>query len=108
MKIPYFREKIISEIALPLPCIVCDKELRPAFKGNQETNQPVSGLGFVGHGAYGSNFDPMDGRLSLIISVCDDCLKLKGETGSVVMMTQEPPRYPKPKFNFYRLEEENN
>jgi hypothetical protein len=48
----------------------------------------------------------MDGRLSLIINVCDDCLKTKGEEGSVVMMTQEKPKYPKPKFTFYRLEKE--
>lgn len=93
---------------MPLPCIVCNKTLEPVFNGTQETNQPVHGLGFVGHGAYGSNFDPMDGRLSLIISVCDDCLKTKGEDGSVVMLTQEPPRYPKPKFNFYRIEPEED
>lgn len=102
MKIPYFKEKNISEVHLPLPCIVCDKALEPAFKGAQENNQPVHGLGFVGHGAYGSNFDPMDGRFSLLISVCDDCLKLKGEAGSVVMLTQEPPRYPKAKFTAYK------
>lgn len=101
------KEKIISDLSFPLPCLVCGKKLEPAFKGDKESNQPLHALEFVGQGAYGSNFDPMDGRLSLIINVCDDCLKAKGEEGSVVMMTQEKPKYPKAKFSFYRLEDGN-
>jgi hypothetical protein len=92
----------ISDLTFPLPCIVCSKKLEPAFRGDTQSTQPVSGLGFVGQGAYGSDFDPMDGRLSLIINVCDDCLKSKGEEGSVVMMTQERPTYPTPSFTPYR------
>jgi hypothetical protein len=56
----------------------------------------------VGHGAYGSDFDPMDGRLSLIINVCDECLKIKGEEGSVVIMSQERAVLPKPTFEAYK------
>lgn len=100
----FSKEKNISDLTFPLPCIVCDKKLESAFPGAKESTQPLHALGFVGHGAYGSNFDPMDGRLSLLINVCDDCLKAKGEAGSVIMATQEPPRYPKVKFTPYRAE----
>jgi hypothetical protein len=96
------KEKNISDVTLPLPCIVCSKKLEPAFRGDSTSTQPLNALAFEGRGAYGSEFDPMDGRLSLLINVCDECLKTKGEEGSVVMVTQERPKLPAPTFEAYR------
>ena len=95
------KEKTISDVTFPLPCIVCGKKLEPAFKGEPAT-QPFHGLCFEAQGAYGSDFDPMDGRLSLIINVCDDCLESKGRQGVVVMVTQERAKLPAPTFESYK------
>lgn len=72
-----------------LPCVVCDKELEPVFKGASNhpiTNQPYAGTIFTSHGQYGSTvFDEMSGGTFLELNVCDPCLvRLAGE-GKVIL-----------------------
>ena len=86
-----------------LPCIVCNKPLKSAINNPQSPVQPASGLTFEGNGAYGSNFDPMDGRLSLIINLCDDCIETKGKEGLVLLRTTQRPVHPEPSYAPYDL-----
>lgn len=92
----------MSEITLPLPCIVCDKAMEPAVRmlnGTTPTrNQPGDGLSFVGHGAYGSAFDPMESNQTLVITVCDDCLSAKGKQNAVLLMTEPRVVIPDPTY----------
>lgn len=58
-----------------LPCIVCDKALKPAIY--DDINQPSRATTFISYGQYGSTFfDPMDGSY-LELNVCDVCLERK-------------------------------
>ena len=74
------------------PCIVCSKELETVdFFNDTVMNQPHGGTNFKTYGHYGSTvFDP-DGRESLSINVCDECLVLKAKEG-VVVHTKESSR----------------
>lgn len=70
-----------------LPCIVCDKPLRPAV--DQSINQPAHGVVFETYGHYGSTFfDPTDGS-KLEINICDDCLKRAFEANTVKSIQKE-------------------
>lgn len=56
-----------------LPCFKCGKELRNAFR--QQDNQPSEGTEFRTYGHYGSTFwDSFNGE-EIVINICDDCLK---------------------------------
>jgi hypothetical protein len=58
-----------------LPCIVCNKQLRPAFpEVVDETNHPQEGTVFIAWGNYGSSIhDPIE-PAHLEITICDECL----------------------------------
>lgn len=92
----------MSEITLPLPCIVCNKKLEHATRLSEgvtpKYNQPGHGLSFVGHGAYGSAFDPMKSNTALVITVCDECLSNKGKEGVVMLMTEPRAVIPTPSY----------
>lgn len=67
-----------------LNCIVCNKELEPAFPPPIEHNQPYGGTSFTSRGHYGSTvWDPMDGTY-LEINICDECLVKAGDEGKVL------------------------
>lgn len=87
----------ITKPTFPLPCIVCGEQLEGV---SEDTNQPYNGLNFTGYGAYGSDFDPMDSNYSLLITICDDCLALKGAEGSVVLAKKERIKTPPPSFTY--------
>ena len=90
-------------VIFPLPCIVCGKKLEPVVKGDEhENNQPLHGLCFIGQGAYGSDFDPMDANLSLLVNVCDECLAAKGNAGAVALMRLAPIAQRKATFTPYQ------
>lgn len=59
----------------PVPCLVCGKNLKPVDPGS---TQPVGALMFLGHGQYGSDFDPFDGT-ELQVNVCDPCLRERSD-----------------------------
>lgn len=94
-----------DEITLPLPCIVCNKTMEPAIRlsdgVNPKYNQPGNGLSFVGHGSYGSAFDPMKSNVALVITVCDDCLAAKGKQNVVLLMTEPRAVIPTPTYTPY-------
>ena len=77
----------------PLPCILCDKELEPAFK-DLDNNQPYGATTFQSHGQYGSTVwdEPPSSRRWLEINICDECLVRKGEEGTVLMVEPIPVR----------------
>lgn len=79
---------VISDFKFPLPCIVCDKALKPLHEG-QNYNQPLDGVSFQGQGAYGSEFDCM--KHGFLISICDECITEKANKGSVVVSKEQPP-----------------
>jgi len=71
-----------------IPCLVCSKELQN-FSENSD-NHPMSGLEFVTYGHYGSTeFDPMDGK-SLVINICDVCIKWAIENNKVLESVPAP------------------
>jgi hypothetical protein len=59
----------------PLPCIVCGKELEAVGEWDHAWRQSYGAAEFVSYGHFGSAFDPMDGRISVAVNICDDCLK---------------------------------
>ena len=62
---------------MPLPCIVCKKQLDSAANDPSFDHVPYAGTMFVTNGHYGSTvFDNMDGQ-ALQIVVCDTCLTAK-------------------------------
>ena len=75
---------------VPLPCIVCGKELEHVFKTKRHQsspNQPSGGTTFSSHGHYGSTvWDPMsmDGLETLEINICDECLLAAGRAQRVL------------------------
>lgn len=75
----------------PLPCIVCGFQPKPVAGSGY---QPLDALMFdAGSGHYGSGvWDTMDGRRSLTINVCDDCLIARRDRVAVVERT--PPARP--------------
>ena len=61
-----------------LPCIVCDKPLKPIE--TDIMNIPDDSNVFRTYGQYGSTvFDPMDGTF-LEINICDECVKKKKDS----------------------------
>lgn len=74
---------------LPLPCIICDKDLQSVIPTvdktaptkdvlEYQTNQPYAATTFETYGHYGSTvFDPMNSDCYLEINICDECLKKK-------------------------------
>lgn len=66
----------------PVPCIVCDRELKSVIPGDMDTyGQPSEATTFNSHGQYGSTvWDPMRDELQLVINVCDSCLVRKAGT----------------------------
>lgn len=66
------------------PCIVCSKELLTVNTSSSHVeNQPSGGTNFTSRGHYGSTvFDP-DGRESISINICDECLRSKAQEGFV-------------------------
>lgn len=45
---------------------------------------------FAGAGGYGSDYDPVSLRRSLIITICDDCVASKARAGLVHEVTRTP------------------
>ena len=80
----------------PLPCICCNKALKPACPPAEDseglsTNQPYAGTCFETSGHYGSTiFDMCAGFLQ--ISVCDDCIRSKAKEGLVAHIHTRRPR----------------
>lgn len=71
-----------------LCCIVCGRELDPAFGEEfQDGNQPFGGTVFVAHGQYGSTvFDPMNNNY-LEVNICDGCLVKATKNEAVIINT---------------------
>ena len=84
----------MPDVTFPLPCIVCSKTLMNVFNDKIAVNQPLDGLAFTSHGAYGSSFDPMDSTFLLTVNICDDCLKRGGVEQKVVLTKFSPPTRP--------------
>lgn len=86
---------------ITLPCIVCGRELEPAFRrpaGQEDEipdwlqhNQPHGGTTFRSRGQYGSTvFDPMSSYRSLEINVCDPCMLEKAREGRIIHNYEVP------------------
>lgn len=56
-------------------CLICGKEIKPAFSGDDNLfHPPLGALYLRTWGNYGSKFDPLNENLSLEAYVCDSCL----------------------------------
>jgi hypothetical protein len=62
-----------------MQCILCGKELEPVMETLEDGEvclQPYDGTIWESSGNYGSRvFDSIQGEESLVIHICDDCLK---------------------------------
>jgi len=75
----------------PLPCIVCQKTLKPVFENREEREycQPKNANTFHTTGTYGSTvFDPLDGSI-VIVNICDLCLVAANEEGKTQILADE-------------------
>lgn len=99
-------EDNFNEVSLPLPCVVCGKELSSAVPagpdGVMHSNTPAGGVSFSASGNYGSAlFDPMNTRDNLLLTICDDCIVEKANTGSIILRRQKLPITQAPTYRKY-------
>lgn len=74
-----------------VPCFKCGKTLENAFPGGG--NQPSEGTEFSTVGHYGSTFwDNFDG-VSLVLNICDDCLRAHTERLATRKKIRRPVDY---------------
>lgn len=67
------------------PCIICGKTAeidRHMIRYNV--------MLFTSPGGYGSNYDPVSNRRSLVITLCDECVENKARDGFVQEVTRTP------------------
>jgi hypothetical protein len=84
----------------PLPCIVCGYQPEPAIKDWDNKLQPYKATMFDSHGQYGSTvFDPISGDLTLMINVCDACLRARCDR---VIEARRIPRGPAFEYNAWK------
>jgi len=88
-----------------LPCIVCCKQLDPAFPQKEQDllkethnttgNQPNNGTCFQSSGNYGSTvFDPVSTHIFAEINICDECWKMKKASGAIqIFRTTNETKY---------------
>lgn len=73
-------------------CFVCGRGLVPVSL--HAAIQCDDAVMFEAHGNYGSTvFDPMDGRKSLLINVCDACLVQRRDRVHLVTTERPLPTY---------------
>jgi len=75
-------------------CIVCDKELELSFRGDSEKNsrQCHNAVMFSSGGNYGSTvWDPCNGRLELLVNICDECITRKKDQVTLVTIHRPLP-----------------
>jgi hypothetical protein len=63
----------------PAACIRCDKPLAWLSQDGRSTNLDDA-IDFMGTGAYGSGWDAVS---RLVIYLCDDCIRERGEAGQI-------------------------
>lgn len=91
----------MSDLTLPLPCFACGKVLQCVW--GEGSFQPADAVIFSSPGTYGSAaFDEMDGS-SLMLNICDDCLRAHADRVALsvpvrvakpdpILSRWEPPR----------------
>jgi hypothetical protein len=73
-------------------CVVCGKELKPAFEDDIDNESPPSAATvFTSHGNFGSTlWDPVGSSRYLQVTLCDKCLSQAAAAGRVLLC--EPQR----------------
>jgi hypothetical protein len=80
----------MNDLALPLPCFACGKDLLCIW--GDGSFQPDDAVTFSSPGNYGSTvFDEMDDS-RLMINICDECLRTHAQRTAL----STPIRTPKP------------
>lgn len=71
---------------MELKCFACGRD------GIYDEEGCSDGQIFIGHGGYGSDFDPMDRRRFLKIIVCNECLRNMAAEGRILLGEARPSR----------------
>jgi hypothetical protein len=78
----------VLTLTAPLPCLICGKELEPAFKDGR---QPYGAVMCSTPGNYGSTvFDSINGT-QLEFNICDECLKERADRILLIRYKQPDP-----------------
>jgi hypothetical protein len=80
-------------------CFSCGKELVPIHISTP--NQCDDAVMFTAYGNYGSTvFDPMNGNISLLINVCDECIVRNHNRIAVLKEIKPLPTFEHIPWNF--------
>lgn len=87
---------------LPVPCIICGKELESVNPSASWLEQPVYATSFTSGGHYGSGvFDSMT-RDYIQINICDEDLMAATKAGRVLLATPSCVETPPPTYEAFK------